>query len=77
MAQREKETFGFRASTDLADNLKEFATEEELSRSDAIRALLRSGLESRELESRVDALEERVERLEERVSEPLWRRWLL
>ena len=64
--ERQKEMFGFRAEKPLAERIKRFADEQELSESDALRKLVSDGLRESKLEDRIEELEERLKRLEER-----------
>ena len=56
--------FGFRAEKPLADRIKRYANEQELSESDALRKLVSEGLRESKLEKRIEELENRLERLE-------------
>ena len=42
----DKEMFGFRAEKPLATEIKEFAAENEVSKTDAIKSLVRDGIEA-------------------------------
>ena len=70
--QGKKEMFGFRADKPLAEAIKEFAEENELSKSDALKQLVREGLEAErikedmsEMQEEMQALQARVEQIEE------------
>lgn len=80
MGSPEKETFGVRLGQDLASRVREYAEENQMSESDAMRELLSKGFQTDQLQQRVEELEtelseareigeERVDRLEDRVQE--------
>jgi len=64
MATQEKTQFGFRAPEPLSNSIGQFASENNMSQSDALRTLVRSGLEAEQIREEMEQLEERVERLE-------------
>ena len=65
MAGQHKRQWGFRAAEPLSQRIEQFADENDMSQSDALRRLVRSGLEAEKLRDDLDQLEQRVERLEE------------
>jgi urease accessory protein UreF len=73
-----KEMFGFRAAKPLAKEIKRFAEENEMSKSDALKTLVREGLEADalrdELEEMGDQMEQLSERVEEMEQQSLWDR---
>lgn len=68
----EKDMFGFRAESPLAERIRDFSDRKDMSESDAIRALIRHGLRAEELEQRVDELEQRIDRMDSRRSREPW-----
>lgn len=63
---KEKRAWAFRTPEPLSQSIEEFASENNMSQSDALRTLVRSGLEAEEIREEMDRLESRVEQLEER-----------
>ena len=61
---QEKEAYGFRAPEPLSNQIEEFADVNNMSQSDALRTLVRSGLEAEEIREEMSELEQRVEQLE-------------
>lgn len=64
-------TVSVRLPEDVAARVDQYADERGVSRSEAVRRLIGSGLEADRVERRVERLERRVERLER----PVWERW--
>ena len=52
----DKEMFGFRAEKPLATEIKEFATENEVSKTDAIKSLVRDGIEANRMKEDIKEL---------------------
>lgn len=71
-----KESFGFRANHQLADSIKSYTEENDLSQSDALRELVRKGLRVDEMEQRQEELEDRIEALENQQGQGLVSRLL-
>jgi ubiquinone biosynthesis protein UbiJ len=67
-----KESLAFRAPQPLAEQVRRFADENSMSQSDALRQLVRDGLEVEEIRDDMETLEQRVERLEEETEECGW-----
>lgn len=61
----QKHAWAFRTPEPLTQQIEQFADENEMSQSDALRTLVRSGLEAEEIREEMNELEERVERLED------------
>ena len=59
-----KRMFGFRAEEPLAEKIDEYAEDNDLNESDALRYLVRQGLETTELTEKVEELEQRINQLE-------------
>lgn len=68
----EKETFSTRLPPDAAAEVRGYMASHDLSMADALRRLIREGLEA---EHR-DDLEERLAELERQVNQPFWKRVL-
>ena len=56
----DKEMFGFRAEKPLAAGIKEFAVENEVSKTDAIKSLIRDGLEVNRVREDIEELREEM-----------------
>ncbi|AFD04021.1 ORF10 [Halorubrum pleomorphic virus 6] len=65
MASKEKRAWAFRTPEPLTQRIEEFANENQMSQSDALRTLVRSGLEAEEIREEMNELEQRVEQLEQ------------
>jgi uncharacterized protein YhaN len=62
-----KEMFGFRADRPLASEIKQFAEENNMSKTDALKRLVREGLEAEELRKELDEVRSEVDEMEERL----------
>jgi ubiquinone biosynthesis protein UbiJ len=67
-----KESLAFRAPQPLAERVRRFADENSMSQSDALRKLVRDGLEVEEIRDDMETLEQRVERLENETEQSGW-----
>lgn len=61
-----KPMVGFRADTPLYNDILEYREERNLSKSDAVRELVRKGLEAEEINEKLTEMEARLDRLESR-----------
>ena len=66
---RHKESVAFRAPEPLLERIKTYSSENNMSQSDALRELVRTGLDAEKLQEEIDSLEHRVEELENRGEE--------
>ena len=60
-----KKTIAFRVPEPLRERINEFADENNMSQSDTLRELVRTGLDAEEIKENVEQLEARVEELEQ------------
>ena len=65
MSNKQKHAWAFRTPEPLTQRIEEFADENQMSQSDALRTLVRSGLEAEEIREEMSELEQRVAQLEE------------
>ena len=65
MAADSKKTIAFRVPEPLRERINEFADENNMSQSDTLRELVRTGLDAEEIKENVEQLEARVEELEQ------------
>ena len=59
-----KVSVAFRAQQQLKERIDEYADDNNMSQSDALRRLVREGLEAEQLREELESVEHRVERLE-------------
>ena len=59
-----KVSVAFRAQQQLKERIDEYADDNNMSQSDALRRLVREGLEAEQLREELESVEQRVERLE-------------
>ena len=59
-----KVSVAFRAQRQLKERIDEYADDNNMSQSDALRRLVREGLEAEQLREELESVEQRVERLE-------------
>ena len=71
-----KETVSVRIGESLHNKVQEFAQENKMSESDAIRQLVRDGLAANELEEELEEVHGRLDKLEEEVNKSLIERIL-
>ena len=64
--RKHKESVAFRAPEPLLERIKSYSNENDMSQSDALRELVRTGLDAEKLQDEIDSLEHRVEELEQR-----------
>ena len=64
----DKEMFGFRAEKPLATEIKEFGTENEVSKTDAIKSLVREGLESNVVKEDIKELREELDEMRKEMA---------
>jgi predicted nuclease with TOPRIM domain len=64
-----KEMFGFRADKPLAEDIHRFSDENNMTKSDALKTLVREGLEAEELRGRIEELESEIGGLNDRLEE--------
>ena len=67
--RRHKESVAFRAPEPLLERIKTYSNENNMSQSDALRELVRAGLDAEKLQEEIDSLEKRVDELENRGEE--------
>lgn len=63
-----KVSVAFRVNQQLKERIDRYASSNDMSQSDALRRLVREGLEAEKLREELDEVEARVERLEEEQS---------
>jgi len=61
-----KQSVAFRAPEPLLERIKQYSSENNMSQSDALRELVRTGLDAEKLREQIDSLEQRVDELENR-----------
>lgn len=72
----DKRTKSVRLPADLADEIEDRATENDVSESDVLRRVIERGLREDERDKELAELRQRLARIEERLREPLWKRLL-
>ena len=65
MSAETKKTIAFRVPEPLKERINEFASENNMSQSDTLRQLVRTGLDAEEIKEDMEKLEARVEELEQ------------
>ena len=64
-----KQSVAFRAPEPLLERIRQYSSENNMSQSDALRELVRTGLDAEKLQEEIDSLEQRVDELEQRGEE--------
>lgn len=72
---QEKRAWAFRTPEPLSQRIEQFANENSMSQSDALRKLVRAGLDAEEIREEMERLEQRVDQLEEQSGNGFWSRF--